>query len=243
MKPTHNNPESVLSTQVEQALDLESPAPLSANSSEETSPDRAVQITSRTRQHKSKQRGFSLLEILAALAIMSIMYMALSSAFSGNTSKAVRLLSDMTTIANSTKRAQMELGGVPSQLSILWNRADATAANMFNGIAATGSWNGPYLERQPTDAANAITVFDVADAATIAMAREAASAANGGNYTWVYYLRASNIPNPIITEFIKKCAGTDVVANATFANGKCRATPGTGATEFGTVDIKVVDSR
>lgn len=226
MKPTHNTPETVLSTQAEQALGLESPATLS-----------------RTRQLKAKQRGFSLLEIMAALAIMSLMYMALSSAFSGNTSKAVRLLSDMTTIANSAKRAQMELGGVPSRLSILWNRTDATAANMFNGIAATASWNGPYLERQPTNAANAITVFDVADAATIAMAREAASAANGGNYTWVYYLRASNIPNPIITEFIKKCAGTDVVANATFANGKCRATPGTGATEFGTVDIKVVDSR
>ena len=114
---------------------------------------------------------------------------------------------------------------------------------MFNGIAATASWNGPYLERQPTDAANLVTEADVADAATVSIAREAASAANGGNYTWVYYLRATNIPNPIITEFIKKCAGTDVVANATFANGKCRSTPGTGATEFGTVDIKIADSR
>lgn len=190
-----------------------------------------------------RQRGFSLIEIMAGIAIVAIMSMILMGAFSGNTSKAVRLLSDMNTIANSTKRAQMELGGIPSRLSVLWNRTDATATNMFNGIAATNSWNGPYLERQPTNTSNNITEFDVADAATIAIAREAASAANGGNYTWVYYLRANNIPNAIIVEFIKKCAAVDVVANATFANGKCRAALGTGATEFGTVDIKVADSR
>lgn len=192
---------------------------------------------------KRKQRGFSLIEIMAGIAIMAIMSLILMSSFSGDSSKAVRLLGDMTTLSDSLNRAKMDLGGVPSRLSVLWNRADATTGNMFNGIAATNSWSGPYIERQPVDASNNITVSAVADASTISINREAASAANGGNYTWVYFLRASNVPNPIITEFIKKCANTDVVANATFANGKCRATPGTGATEFGTVDVKITDSR
>jgi hypothetical protein len=30
---------------------------------------------------------------------------------------------------------------------------------------------------------------------------------------------------------------------SSFLNSSCRATPGTGATEFGTVDFKVTDSR
>jgi prepilin-type N-terminal cleavage/methylation domain-containing protein len=190
-----------------------------------------------------KQRGFSLIEIMAGIAIMAIMSLILMSSFSGDGSKAVRLLGDMNTLGNSLNRAKMDLGGIPSRLSVLWSRTDATAANMFNGIAATNTWGGPYVERQPVDAANNVTVSAVADATTISINREAASAANGGNYTWVYFLRANNVPNPIITEFIKKCAATDVVANATFANGKCRATPGTGATEFGTVDMKITDSR
>jgi len=201
------------------------------------------QQTTRTRQPKTKQKGFTLMELAVVLGIIAVLASVIIGSFSGDSSKATKLLADMTTLSNSINRAKMELGGIPSRLSVLWTRTDATTGNMFNGIAATTTWGGPYIERQPVDASNNITVTTVADAATISINREAASAANGGNYTWVYFLRASNIPNPIITEFIKKCAGTDVVTNVTFANGKCRATPGTGATEFGTVDMKITDSR
>ena len=192
---------------------------------------------------KSNQRGFSLMELAVVLGIIAVLASVMIGSFSGDSSKGTKLLADMTTLSNSVNRAKTELGGVPNRLSVLWDRTDATAGNMFNGITATTTWNGPYIERQPVNASNHITVSTIADAATISINREAASVANGGNYTWVYYLRASNIPNPIITEFIKKCSGTDVVANVTFANGKCRATLGTGATEFGTVDMKITDSR
>lgn len=191
----------------------------------------------------TNQSGFSLIEMLVALALIALLATLIFSTYSGDSSKATKLLSDMTTIRDSANRAKTELGGIPSRLSVLWNRTDATAANMYNGVASTNTWNGPYIERQGTDATNNITVPTIADAATISMNREAADATNGGNYTWVYFLRANNIPNPIITEFIKKCAGTDTVANATFLNSSCRATPGTGAVEFGTVDIKITDSR
>ncbi len=190
-----------------------------------------------------QQRGFSLVEMGVVLVVMAVIAAVFLESFSGNTSKAVRLLTDMTTISNSVKRAQSELGGIPSKLSILWNRSDATAANMFNGILATNSWNGPYMERQATDASNLIKEPDVADSATISIHREAASAANGGNYTWVYFVRGNNIPNPIIEEFMKKCVGTTTQSDWTFAKGKCRATMGTGATEIGTVEMMIADSR
>ncbi|MCO4087442.1 MAG: prepilin-type N-terminal cleavage/methylation domain-containing protein [Limnohabitans sp.] len=200
-------------------------------------------ITQPAQKRAHKQKGFTLMELAVVLGIIAVLASVIIGSFSGDSSKATKLLADMTTIGNSVNRAKMELGGVPSRLSVLWNRTDAVAGNMFNGITATTTWGGPYVERQPVDASNNITVSTVADAATISINREAASAANGGNYTWVYFLRASNVPNPIITEYIKKCAGTDAVATVTFANGKCRATLGTGATEFGTVDMKITDSR
>jgi prepilin-type N-terminal cleavage/methylation domain-containing protein len=197
----------------------------------------------RASKQAHKQKGFTLMELAVVLGVIAVLASVIIGSFSGDSSKATKLLADMTTLGNSVNRAKMELGGIPSRLSVLWTRNDAVAGNMFNGIAATTTWGGPYIERQPVDASNNITVSTVADAATISINREAASAANGGNYTWVYFLRASNVPNPVITEYIKKCAGTDTVANVTFANGKCRATLGTGATEFGTLDLKIADSR
>jgi prepilin-type N-terminal cleavage/methylation domain-containing protein len=193
---------------------------------------------------KRRQRGYTLIEIMVVIAVIGLFAGFFITQFSGDKSKATRLLSDMKLVADATNRGKMDMGGIPNKLSVLWNKTDAIAGNMFNGVAATNSWSGPYMERQPTDASNNIQEQAIGDSATITIAREAANAAtNGGNYTWVYYLRASNVPNGVITEFIKTCSNTDTVANATFVNGSCRATPGTGATEVGTVDFKVADSR
>jgi len=190
-----------------------------------------------------RQRGMTMIEIMVVIAVLGLLAGVFATQFSGDKSKATRLLTNMKTVASATNRAKMDMGGIPNRLSVLWTRTDATAGNMYNGIAGTNSWSGPYMERQPTDASNNIQEQAIGDSTTIAISREAASVANGGNFTWVYFLRASNVPNAIIQEYIKACANTDVVANATFANGQCRATPGTGATEVGTVDFKIADSR
>jgi prepilin-type N-terminal cleavage/methylation domain-containing protein len=189
------------------------------------------------------QRGMTLIEIMVVIAVLGLLAGVFMSQYSGDKSKATRLLTNMKVVADGTNRAKMDMGGIPSRLSVLWTRADAIAGNMFNGVAGTNSWSGPYMERQPVDASNNIQEQAIGDATTITIAREAASVANGGNFTWVYYLRAANVPNAVITEFIKTCANTDTVASATFANGQCRATPGSGATEVGTVDFKIADSR
>lgn len=192
---------------------------------------------------RAGQAGFSLIELLAGLMIMALLAGALMTVFSGDASKATRLYADMTAVRNALNRAKMDMGGVPSRLSVLWNRADAeTSTNFFNNVPGVGTWSGPYLERQPTDSSNLITINSVVDGGTISVGREAASATNGGNFSWVYFVSAANIPNPIIAEFMKRCTGRDN-ASPTFATSSCRATPGTGGTEVGTVEMRVTDSR
>lgn len=203
---------------------------------------RSVQIFAR-KAKKHAQRGFTLIEMMVAVALIGLLATLVSGSFSGDASKGAKLLADMTTIRDSVIRAKLDLGGVPKRLSVLWTRTDASAGNMFNGIVATTTWSGPYIERQSVDANNKITFPTIADAATVNIEREAASAANGGNLSFVYFLRAENIPRPIIAEFMKKCTGKDDTdANSvTFANGSCRTS--VGSSEVGTVDIRITDSR
>lgn len=215
---------------------------LSQESSDQT-PCAAPKAKRSASPRKNRQTGFTLIELIVVLAVIVALSTFVASKFTGDSSKAVKLFADMKTLSDSVQRAVVDLGGVPSKLSVLWNKADATSSNMYNSIAATNSWSGPYIERQATDSNNAITATSIADSTTIAIAREAANlSTNGGNLTWVYYLRASNVPNAVIIEAIKKCANTDTVANATFINGQCRATIGTSV-EYGTFDVKISDSR
>jgi prepilin-type N-terminal cleavage/methylation domain-containing protein len=196
------------------------------------------------RRRLKGQEGFSLLEVSIALGVIAIMGAVLINQFSSNSTKGQRLYSDMNTLTFATVLGSGDMGGVPSNLSVLWTQANAIPANMFNGITATNSWHGPYVLPQIVDASNNVLDKAVDDGVAINISREAASASNGGNYNWVYYLRASTVPNEIISEAMKKCTGVNILTSTapTFANSNCRASLGTGSTGTGTFDVKISDS-
>lgn len=198
-------------------------------------------------RHK-KEGGFTMAEVMAVLVVIGIMATVALSLFSGETTKGTRLLTDMKTFSDGMTRVKLDTGSLPRRMDVLWDRSQAIAANMFGGVGGQNGWNGPYVERMPVDATNAqrpIQLNAVADGVLVTLEREAASAANGGQYSWVYFMRATNVPNGIITAYMQKCTslGEAEALASTFLNSNCRATPGTGATEFGTVDWKVTDSR
>ena len=184
-----------------------------------------------------------MIELMVVVAILGILAAFAMSKMDTSSSKATRLFNDMNTTKGALLRAKMDMGALPSNLTALWVKANASAANMYGGMNGTVSWNGAYMESQPVDSSNAIKSVAIADTTIFNITREAASAAtNGGNYTWVYYLRATNVPNTIIYKFLKQCAGSEDATAVTFVNAPCRATPGTGTTEYGTVDLRVDDS-
>jgi len=197
---------------------------------------------------RRKQGGFTMAEMIAVMVVIGILTTVALRLFSGEGTRATRLLVDMKTFADGVTRVKLDTGSIPRRMDVLWDQSQATGPNMFGGVGGQNGWNGPYVERMPVDATNAqspIQLNAIADGVLVTIEREAASAANGGQYTWVYYMRAANVPNAIITAYMQKCTNLDEDAAmaSSFLNSSCRATPGTGATEFGTVDFKVTDSR
>lgn len=197
---------------------------------------------------RRKQGGFTMAEMIAVLVVIAVMTTVALRLFSGEGTRATRLLVDMKTFSDGISRIKLDTGSIPRRMDVLWDQSQATGANMFGGAGGQNGWNGPYVERMPVDATNAqrpIQLNAIADGVLVTIEREAASAANGGQYTWVYYMRAANVPNAIITAYMQKCTNLDEAGAlaSTFLNSSCRATPGTGANEFGTVDFKVTDSR
>lgn len=194
-------------------------------------------------RRSNKQRGFTLIELMVIVGVLGVIAAFFTSMADTSSSKATRLYNDMSTTKGALLRAKMDMGAFPTNLTALWVKANASSANMYGGLNGTTSWNGAYMESQPVDSSNAIKIVAIADTTTFNIGREAASAAtNGGNYTWVYYLRATSVPNTIIYKFLKQCAGSQDATAVTFVNSPCRATPGTGSTEYGTVDLRVDDS-
>jgi prepilin-type N-terminal cleavage/methylation domain-containing protein len=190
------------------------------------------------------QRGFSLIEMVVVLSIIAVLASLISTQFSGDSSKATKLLSDMTNIKNGLNRAKFDMGGIPNRLDSLWDQSEVEAADMFSGVAGTTTWAGPYVERLP-HTAGVLNFNSLADGVTVAVGREVSNATvNGGAYNpgSVYILTASGVPRGIASEFMRKCTGNDsTVTNANgLATSNCRVAT---TDEISTVTMRVADSR
>jgi type II secretory pathway pseudopilin PulG len=187
-------------------------------------------------QHK--ESGFDLVQLLVGVVILGLLAAMLTGTFSGDKTKATRMVSEMSIMADNLKRAKTDLGCFPNRLAVLWDKAAASSTNMYCGIAGINSWSGPYIDPQPVSATtNAVLMPKIADTSEVNISRVA-----GGSLGQYYFLQSVNVPNAIIVEGLKACNGSETVTTS-FTNSKCRAVLGVGAIGFGTFDMLIADSR
>lgn len=159
-----------------------------------------------------QQTGFSLVELIIAVAIIGIITSMAMSAFSGSEeTKTAAVMSKMEEIANAIALYQRNTGCVPSSVSVLFNKSLATAANNFCGIDTTASYgNQDYMAAMPGDGGNGVLLSQIGVSGGGLLIRQNLSGTTPNNYALEVYGLGS-----AINSVMGKCNGVDYTNVAT----------------------------
>lgn len=184
------------------------------------------------------QAGFSLIELLVALVIITILATAITGAFDGSHSRAQTLVGQMAELGNANVRLKNDTGCYVNMPQALYDATSASStSNNYCGRSFGKVWNGPYVNRFTPDSAGSAKIDKVSAEAALAFGREDNS--SGGKR---YFVHATNVPNDIIKQAMQACNDTDDMS-ATFDQHKCRAQVGSGTTEVGDFDMMYDETR
>lgn len=179
-------------------------------------------FTSLRQSKRALQKGFTLIEILVALSILSILALLASNAFDGARTKAQVMISLAKQVGDANIQLKIDTGCfVNNPLALFDQQAGTTAANNFCGRAFGNTWSRPYLSQYPTDAAGALVVDRIAAGVTVTL--PAFELSDGMRK---YFVRFDNVPKDIIRQALIECNGTDE-RQGNFSrpqNDRCRTT-------------------
>ena len=156
-------------------------------------------------RHQS-QAGFSRVELVIAVTIIGIITAAAMSALSGSEeTKTAAVISKLEEIANAIAIYQKNTGCVPSNVSVLFNKSLATAANNFCGVDTTASYgNQDYLAAMPSDGNGGVYLTQVGVAGGDLLIRQNLPGTTPNNYALEVY----NLGDAI-NSVMSKCNGVD----------------------------------
>lgn len=190
---------------------------------------------------KKMQAGFTLIEILVALALITLLAVGISLTFDGTRSRAQTLVSTMSELAAANMRLKNDTGCYADIPALLFDSTYASNTNAnFCGRSLTATWNGPYVAAFPTAGTGLVNLDKVADGVTIDFIRANNIAGGARNNSMKYIVRAAGLPDDIVRAALFECNGSDANVND-FRAGKCRGTAGTGSN--GTFEMLFDETR
>ncbi len=187
---------------------------------------------------KSVQRGFTLIEILVALAILSVLALLASNAFDGSRSKAQSMIALGKQVGDANIQLKIDTGCFVNNPSAMF---DPTAAqvttNNFCGRTFGNTWARPYLAQYPTDNTGRLVVDKISAGVTIELPPHIVS---GGMKK--YFVRFDNVPKDIIKQALIECNGTDA-SQGNLDNDRCRTSADLASEAPGTFDMLYSTTR
>lgn len=181
-----------------------------------------------------RARGFTLIEMLVALAILSLMALLAVTAFDGSRSKAEVMVALAKQVADANIALKNDTGCYVSVPQALF---DTTAAqnpsDNYCGMTFGSNWARPYLAVYPVDASGDIKADKIAAGVTVSLTQQATASGT------IYAVKFNNVPLDIIKQGLNSCNGTDTQQGA-FPAQRCMTTASLGSSSTGLGDFQMM---
>jgi len=184
---------------------------------------------------RALQAGFTLIEILVALSILSVLALLASNSFDGSRTKAQVMISVAKQIGDANIQLKIDTGCFVNNPSALFDTAAAQVpANNACGRTFGNTWARPYLSQYPTSAAGNLRVDKIS--AEVEISLPAHVVIDGMKK---YFVRFDNVPKDIIKQALIECNGTDERQGnlGRPENDRCRTTSNLADETPGTFDM------
>lgn len=178
-----------------------------------------------------KTRGFTLIEILVALAILAIISLLASNAFDGSRTKAQAMITLGKQVGDGNIQLKTDTGCYVNEPRALFDQTSALDSNNNYCKRPFGNtWARPYLGQYTTDTNGNLVVDKISAGVVVSLQREA------GGMGQRYFVRFENVPKDVIKQALVECNNTDATGG-NFNNNKCRTTSDLSNTDPGVFEM------
>ncbi|MBU3625881.1 hypothetical protein ICN48_06490 [Polynucleobacter sp. JS-Safj-400b-B2] len=191
---------------------------------------------------KKTQRGaFDPISVIITVVIIGILATLAVSNFSGDSTRATKLLNNLKIYSDGMKRVKLDTGCYPKQLQTIKDNTFSGASQNFCGVDISATWHGPYVDNVQTDS-NGNGLFSDFSSAVATISTQPTPATGLGTF---YQIDVSNIPSSTLYELGRICnnsktsGGTFNVSPVT----TCIINPGSGSSSVGSVSILIEETN
>ncbi|MNR71663.1 hypothetical protein D3C71_22940 [compost metagenome] len=166
---------------------------------------------------KRRQGGFSMVEMMVVLVVISVLTILATGAFDGARTKAQAMLSLGKQLGDANILLKLDTGCYVKNASALFDpTAAAIPANNYCGRSFGNTWSRPYMAKYPTDAQGRLKFDKIGAEVTASFPDRPVGT------TWKrYFVQFDNVPMDVIRQGLNECNG-NMDSAGDFGADKCR---------------------